>query len=339
MKYLFNKEDIDFLKSQLSTSKKIVITTHHKPDGDALGSSLALYNFLRIKNHLVNVISPSDYPEFLTWMEGNNEVINFQQQTELAKTLLNEAELIFCLDFNSPDRVENLQEPLLAASAIKILIDHHLDPKDFCKINFSFPTAAATCEIVYYFINALGENQHINRAIAECLYAGIMTDTGSFRFPSMTSDLHQVIASLMEAGARNYMIHENVYDNYSENRLRLLGYCIDEKLVVITKYKTAYITVSEAELNKFHFQTGDTEGIVNYALGIKGIVLAAFFSQKNGLVKISFRSHGDFSVKELAEKHFSGGGHKNAAGGKSLMTLQQTVDKFIALLPGLNPGI
>jgi phosphoesterase RecJ-like protein len=165
-----------------------------------------------------------------------------------------------------------------------------------------------------------------------------MTDTGSFRFPSMSPDLHRTVAKLMEAGARHSYVHEMVYDNFPEHRLRLLGYCLQEKLTVLNQHKTAYIAISEQELNAFHFRTGDTEGVVNYVLGIKGIRLAAFFSEKQGLVKISFRSHDDFSVKELAEKHFEGGGHKNAAGGKSLLSLQQTVDKFIALLPGLKLG-
>jgi len=326
------------VRKLLSTPKKIVIVTHYKPDGDAMGSSLALYHYLLLKNHQVNVVAPSDYPEFLWWMDGHSQVVNFQANPDKAKALFEQAEIIFCLDFNSPDRIEKLEAPLLSSGAVKVLIDHHLDPKDFCNYVFSFPKAAATCELVWHFIVACDDSGLVNRPIAECLYTGIMTDTGSFRFPSMSPGLHRVVALLMEAGARHSYVHEMVYDNFPEYRLRLLGFCLHEKLTVISQYNTAYIAISEQELNSFHFRTGDTEGIVNYVLGIKGIRLAAFFSEKQGLVKISFRSHDDFSVKELAEQHFEGGGHKNAAGGKSLLPLQQTVDKFIALLPGLKLG-
>ncbi len=328
--------EIAFLKDFLAVPKNIVITTHFKPDGDALGSSLGLYNFLLQENHKVAVIAPSDYPDFLNWMEGNDQVINFQLQADAARECLKKADLIFCLDFNDASRVEQLGDLLLASGAVKVLIDHHLDPKDFCQYTFSFPAAAATCELVYYFMEALGHHGFMNRAIAECLYTGIMTDTGSFRFPSMSASLHRVIASLLEAGARHSMIHELIYDSFRENRLRLLGFCISEKMVVLPRFRTAYIAVNEDELNRFKFQTGDTEGVVNYPLGISGIVLSAFFSEKQGMVKISFRSKEGFSVKELAENHFSGGGHQAAAGGKSFESLQQTVDKFIALLPGLK---
>lgn len=336
MKYNFADRDFEGFRQLLKTPKKIVITTHYKPDGDAIGSSLGLYNFFGLLNHQVTVVSPSDYPEFLWWMTGHSEVINYLTQQNIAETLIAEADLIFCLDFNSPDRVEKMESSLVKASAIKILIDHHLDPKSFCLYNFSFPEAAATCELLYYFIDALGKQDLITRDIAECLYTGIMTDTGSFRFKSMTADLHRVIAGLIEKGARNNYIHDMVYDNYQPNRLKLLGFCINEKLQVVAEYHTAIISISEKELSQFNYQTGDTEGIVNYALGIRGIKLAAFFSQNKQMIKISFRSKGDFSVKGLAETHFNGGGHNNAAGGKSFLSLQQTVDKFLALLPGLN---
>ena len=338
MYFSSHQDQLKKVNEMLSLPLQIVITTHHKPDGDAMGSALGLRNYLIQKQHQVYVVVPSDYPEFLYWMDGHESVINYQQQPAYANELLLTADLIFCLDFNDPARVENLRETLLASKAYKILIDHHLDAKEFCNITFSFPKAAATCELIYYFIEALSRSEQMNRSIAECLYTGIMTDTGSFRFPSMTAGLHRVIASLMEAGANNSWIHEQVYDNFSESRLRLLGYCLHQKLQVLHEYKAAYIALNEQELHTFNFQTGDSEGIVNYGLGIKGIKLAAFFSEKQGLVKISFRSRDGFSVKQLAEAHFSGGGHKNAAGGKSLLTLQQTVDKFIALLPGLKLG-
>jgi len=330
--------NVDSTKTLLSKPNKIVITTHFKPDGDAMGSSLGLYNYLSRKGHQVTVVTPSDYPEFLWWMEGNDKVVNFQSNPAAATELVTSADVIFCLDFNDPARIENMQQAVSDSAAVKILIDHHLDPKNFCNYTFSYPSSAATCELIYYFILAMGDSKMIDRTIAECLYTGIMTDTGSFRFPAMKPELHRVIATLMEAGARHSLLHELVYDNFSESRLRLLGYCLSRKLQVLSQYQTAFITLNEQEMNEYNFQTGDSEGIVNYGLGIKGVKLAAFFSEKQGLVKISFRSRDDFSVKELAEQHFNGGGHKNAAGGKSLLTLQQTVDKFIALLPGLKLG-
>jgi len=333
-----NREDVLMVKSLLSEPKKIVITTHHKPDGDAMGSSLGLYLYLLRKNHVVTVITPSDYPEFLNWLRGNEKVINYQLHPDAGNELIRSAEIIFALDFNDPGRVEKMQEAITTSDAIKILIDHHLDPKDFCRYTFSYPSSAATCELIYYFIQAIDGPGMIDADIAECLYTGIMTDTGSFRFPAMTAGLHRVIASLMESGARHSRIHELIYDNFSENRVRLLGYCLHQKLQVISEYHAALITLDEKEMNDFNFQPGDSEGFVNYALGIKGIMLAAFFSERQGLVKISLRSRDNFSVKELAEQHFEGGGHKNAAGGKSLAPLQQTVDKFIALLPGLKFG-
>ena len=219
------------------------------------------------------------------------------------------------------------------SNSTKVLIDHHLEPENVFDFLFSYPDAASTCELIYHFIVALGDRKVINKEIAECIYTGIMTDTNSFRYASMKSDTHRIIADLMDAGAENYKIHENVYDTYLENRLRLLGYALKDKLQVLQEYNTAFIALSQAELELFNFKTGDTEGIVNYALSIKGIKLAAFFSERDGEIKISFRSKGDFSVKELAAKYFEGGGHKNASGGKSDSSLDMTVEKFLDILP------
>lgn len=334
--YDFTGNDIASVAKLLSSPKKIIITTHFKPDGDAMGSSLGLYHFLLQSQHTVTVVTPSDYPDFLFWMPGNDKVVNFQLNNALAEQLFLEADLVFCLDFNTPERVEGLKPFLLETKAIKILIDHHPDPAKFCDYQFSFPQSAATGELVFYLFHALKQQNLINQPIAECLYTGIMTDTGSFRFPSMTGSLHRVIADLMDAGARKSMIHEKIYDDFTESRTRLLGYCLNDKLVILSQFQVAYIALSEKELNKFHYKTGDTEGIVNYGLGIKGIKMAVLFTEKQGLIKISFRSRDQVAVNRLAEQHFSGGGHKNAAGGKSLLSLTETVDKFIALLPGLK---
>jgi phosphoesterase RecJ-like protein len=331
-----DKESVNEIRELLKQPRKICITTHHKPDGDAMGSSLALYNYLKTKGHEVAVVSPSDYPEFLFWMPGNGDVVNYDTEKDRSIALIGEAEITFCLDFNTVSRMEKLGSYVAKSSAVKVLIDHHLDPEAFCRYTFSFPTSCATCELIYYFIIALDGESAITEPVASCLYAGIMTDTGSFRFSSMTEDTHRVIAQLIHAGASNYTIHEAVYDNFSENRTRFLGYCLGSKLVVLPEYRTAYISVTQEELNKYDHQTGDTEGIVNYALGIKGIRLAAFFCEKDGMIKISFRSKDRFSVKELSAKHFNGGGHTNAAGGRSFDSLESTIKKFIALLPGLT---
>ena len=332
----FDPEQIRSIREFLNTSRRIVITTHYKPDGDAMGSSLALYQHLASKGHQVTVITPSDYPDFLYWLPGNDTVVNFEYHPSKAKQLTENAELIICLDFNTASRVEKYAEFVLASNALKILIDHHLDPELFCDFTFSFPASCATCEIVYHFLVQTDSKTAISKPVAECLYTGIMTDTGSFRFASMTADTHMVIAELIRAGASNFTIHENIYDNFSLDRTRFLGHCIKEKLFVLPEFKTAYIVVTKEELKEYNHHSGDTEGIVNFALGIKGVRMAAFFCERDHLIKISFRSKDEFSVKELANKHFSGGGHRNAAGGRSVDTLENTVAKFLALLPELK---
>jgi phosphoesterase RecJ-like protein len=329
----FSKDDLTGLETLLSASKKIVITTHHRPDGDAMGSSLGLYNFLKKQSFDVTVITPSDYPDFLHWLPGHNNVINFEANQAASGEIISQADLLFCLDFNSFSRVEKMAALLEQSDAKKILIDHHLFPDDKFEIAFSYTSAASTSEIVYDLIAALGKKNLIGREIAECLYCGIMTDTNSFRYSSMKAGTHRIIADLMDSGAVNYRIHERVYDNSSESRMRLLGYSLYEKLTVLREYNTAYIALTSDDLNKFDFKSGDTEGIVNYALGISGIVLGVLFLERDGGVKISFRSKGDFSVQEMSSKYFSGGGHKNASGGFSASPLNDVVKKFVELLP------
>jgi phosphoesterase RecJ-like protein len=331
--YFFNPDYLAEVTKLIKEPKKICIVPHHKPDGDALGASLAMYQFLIQFNHEVVVVSPSDFPDFLAWMPGSNLVIDFLNNRKAAIEALKNAELIFCLDFNDPSRTELMKDALLQSAARKVLIDHHLSPQPFCEFTFSFPDACATSELVYHFICLTGFKYLINAQLAECLYAGIMTDSGSFRFPSMKAATHRVIADLMDAGALNYRIHENVYDNFSLDRTRFLGYCLSEKLVVLPEWRTAYFHVTKQELMRFHHQNGDTEGIVNYGLSIKGIVLSAFFCEKDDITKISFRSKDLFSVKDLAARHFSGGGHLNAAGGRSKLSLSETIKEFERLLP------
>lgn len=329
----FSESEISKVNELIKGSRNIVITTHHRPDGDAMGSSLGLYAYLVKRGCNVTVIAPSDYPDFLLWLPGNDKVIIFDEAKETSKELIATADLIFCLDFNWLNRVEDM-EPLLRNSlAKKVLIDHHLDPEKVYDHVFSFTEACSTCELIYRFIVAMGDKKMIDKDIAECLYCGIMTDTNSFRYSSMKADVHRIIADLMEAGAENYKIHERIYDTSTENRLRLLGYSLKDKLTVLPQFSTAFLALSNAELDMFNFKSGDTEGLVNYALSINGIRFAAFFSERDGMIKISFRSKGDFSVKDFSGKYFNGGGHKNASGGRSDISLHDTLKKFIDLLP------
>jgi len=329
----FNLADIDLLKAFLDRPRKLVVTTHHRPDGDAMGSSLALGAFLERKGHQVSVVTPSDYPDFLLWMPGQHMVTSFDQEPNKCLDAIRDAEGLFCLDFNTPSRTEKLANAITQCAALKVMVDHHLDPAPFCDITFSFNKSCATSELVFHLIDKLDSVDSINSAMATCLYTGIMTDTGSFRFSSMTADTHSIIAKLIQCGASNHEIHEQIYDNFSIDRTRFLGFCINEKLHVLPEYRTAYIAISHSELDQFNHQAGDTEGIVNFALGIKGIRLAAFFCERDGMIKISFRSKGDFSVKELSSMYFSGGGHTNAAGGKSHDSLEDTVKRFVEILP------
>ncbi len=317
----------------LDAPKKIIITTHHKPDGDAMGSSLAIYNYLKAKGHNPTIITPSDYPEFLYWLPGNEHVIEYPKQMEASQKLFDEAEIIFCLDYNNPNRTETLETVIVNSKAKKILIDHHLHPAPFCDYTFSYPLSCATCELVYQFIVAMEDASVINKAIAECIYCGIMTDTNSFRFETMTADTHRIVADLMDKGAENYKIHENVFDNFSFDRMKMVGFSLFNKLRMIPQFKTAFISLSKEDIAEFDSTTGDTEGIVNMALAIKDVKLAAFFYETPKLIKISLRSRGEFSVKEMAQTYFEGGGHRNAAGGKAYTSLDDAINKFVSILP------
>jgi phosphoesterase RecJ-like protein len=333
MKPEFNNLDLSRFKSLLDQKHTIVVTTHYKPDGDAMGSSLAWATYLRKLGHQVHVVIPSEFPGFLTWMEGSESVIDFIAKPEEARSLISSASLICCLDFNDPKRTEGMSKDLMESSAIKMVLDHHLNPQHFCEFTFSFPKVGSTAELVFHLIRALDSSYELSRDQAECIYAGIMTDTGSFRFNSVTSETHRVISTLLDAGARNNYVHEMIYDSYSENRLRFLGHCLLNCMVVLQDFKTVIFKISKTDMSTFDHAIGDLEGVVNYGLSIQGIVMAALFSERDGIVKISFRSKGDFSVMELAQKHFEGGGHKNAAGGRSFQSLNDTVSRFEKLLP------
>lgn len=322
------------LKEKLSAAERIVITTHFNPDGDAIGSALAMYHYFLLKGYEVAVMVPNSFPDFLAWMKGARDILIYEQDADQCSTLLKQAEIIFCLDYNAIQRTGNMQEAILGASAARVLIDHHLEPdKEHFDFLFSTVETSSTGELVYNFILAYGDADLINVDIATGIYVGIITDTGSFSYSCNHEETYRVVAELFRTGIDGGHIHRLVYDTFSESRLRLLGYCLSEKLVVLPGYKTAYIALSREELDRFNYQVGDTEGVVNYALSIKGIRFAVFFTERKDKVRLSFRSVGDFSVNEFAGKYFSGGGHKNAAGGDSYLSMDETIERFLTLLP------
>lgn len=327
-------QDILNVKQLLSSPQNIVIIPHKNPDGDAIGSTLGLYHYLKMGNHNVTVIAPNNYPHFLKWIPGEASILKYDTQHDESSTLLQAANIIFTLDFNALGRIGNMATAVENTEAIKIMIDHHQQPDDYAQYTYSDVSMSSTCEMVYNFIEMLDDVDKVNSDIATCLYTGIMTDTGSFRFSSTTSKTHQVIAHLIDKGANNSQIHNNIYDTNSYEQLQLLG-CALSNLKVIPEYKTAFITLSQKELNKFNFKKGDTEGVVNYGLSLEGVVFAAIFieSHQDNIIKISLRSKGEFSVNEFSRAHFEGGGHTNAAGGKSDLNLKETVEKFISILP------
>lgn len=328
------EQDIKEIKAMLSAPKHIVIVPHKNPDGDAMGSTLGLYHYLIKNNHNATVIAPNDYPEFLKWIPGQDEVIIHESDRTKAESLIENADIIFTLDFNALHRAGNMETGLTNSTAVKIMIDHHQQPDTYANYMFSDIAMSSTCEMVYRFINMLGDGAAIDDQIATCLYAGILTDTGSFRFSSTTSTTHLVTADLISKGADHSEIYNAIYDTNSYERLQLLGVAL-KNLKVLPEYRTAYITLTQEELNAANFRKGDTEGFVNYGLSIKNIIFAAIFIEhkQEGIIKISLRSKGDFSVNEFSRENFGGGGHTNAAGGKSDLGLIDTVEKFISILP------
>ncbi|MBX2947121.1 MAG: bifunctional oligoribonuclease/PAP phosphatase NrnA [Cyclobacteriaceae bacterium] len=318
----------------LSSARQVVIVTHHKPDADALGSSLGLAAYLKKKGHSVSVITPSDYPSFLNWLPGNDEVIIFHDRIEnqIAERVA-KAEIIFCLDFSALSRINSIGEMIRKSNAKKVLIDHHLEPEKFADFEQWDPKAASTAGLVYELLIELGDRAQIDANIADCLYAGLLTDTGGFRHNNTRREEFMIASDLVSLGANPTKVSKLIYDTNTLERLRLMGYVLSEKLVVLPEYKTAYITLTKEELEKFGSQSGDTEGFVNYGLSIEGIRLSVMIYQRNDEVKLSFRSLGDFSVNEMARKHFNGGGHKNASGGTSPVSLQATLENFLKILP------
>ena len=326
--------DWQSLKERLSSPLNIVVIPHKNPDGDAIGSCLAWARFLSKKGHQVKVIAPNDYPKFLKWLPGNEEVMIYDHVSARAEKAILEAELICTLDFNALSRAGNISGALEKASGDFLMIDHHEQPDDYASYTYSVPSMSSTCEMVYHALDHLGELSSLDADMASCLYTGIMTDTGSFKYPSTTATTHRVVADLIEIGAQHHQIQRHVFDNNKPARLALLGKSLSN-LVRLEDFSTAYMSLSQEELDTEGYSKGDTEGFVNYALGIEGVIFSALFTEnrEEGIIKISFRSIGDFSVNTFAREHFEGGGHQNAAGGRSRLSLQQTLERFESLLP------
>lgn len=313
----------------LQVPRKTVITMHQKPDPDAMGSSLALAGILAQLGHSVTVISPTNWPDFLKWMPGCKNVIDFEANREKAINALDAAEWLFCLDFNAMYRTKHLADKLKEADCVKILIDHHEQPEtESFNYGISVTAKSSTCEMVYDFIVESGNTDLINEDIASCLYAGIIGDTGSFRFPATSSDVHKMVAVLKQKGLKHSLIHENLYDNFLEDRLRFLGHVLLYRMEVFYEYNAALIVIPKSDLLKFNVRTGDTEGLVNYPLSIQGIKIAGLVIDRDEERKWSFRSKGNIDVNTFARKYFNGGGHFNASGGRSADSLQKTVQQF-----------
>lgn len=327
------EEDILAIQNLLTTPKKIAIIPHRSPDGDAMGSTLALYHFLLKLNHLPTVIAPNDFPNFLAWLPSSETVLIYENDRINTTKILNEAEIVFTLDFNALHRTGEMEQVLSKLTVPMIMIDHHQKPDDYATVTYSNTAFGSTCEMIYNFISFLDKKELIDKTIATCIYTGILTDSGSFRFPSTTSTTHRVVADLIDIGIENSQIYTNLFDNNSYNSLQLLGRAL-QNMKVKPEFKTAYISLSQSELDEYHYEKGDTEGIVNYGLTIKGIIFAAIFIEhrEENIIKISFRSQGDFDVNQFARENFNGGGHINAAGGKSYLSLTETVKKFENLI-------
>lgn len=324
-------QPIQDIYPQLGAPRKVVVTTHQKPDPDAMGSSLGLYHFLRKLGHEVTVISPTNWATWLNWMPAADKVLDYESsgQTEKANAALAAADWLFCLDFNTFIRTRHLASALQAFTGTRVLIDHHQQPDEASfQFGISDTSKSSTCEMVYDFIVNSGRADLIDVDIAECLYAGVMADTGSFRFATTTASVHSMVADLKNRGLEHAQVHENIYDNFLENRLRFIGHVLSNRMEVFYEYNTALIAISKKDLLRFQIKTGDTEGLVNYPLSIQGIRLSALVIDRDEERKWSFRSKGGFDTNTFARKYFNGGGHYNASGGRSQDSLEQTVEQF-----------
>lgn len=320
-------------KKYIGYVDKIVIVSHVSPDGDAVGSSLGLYHFLLEMDKQVNIIVPNDFPDFLRWMKGANDIIVYERSPEIAEETIAAAELIFCLDFNVLKRIEKLAPFVEQSKAKKVMLDHHPQPDEFCNVTMSYPQISSTSEMVFRLICRMGFFEDINQHCAECIYTGMMTDTGAFTYNSNNPEIYYIIGELIKKGIDKDEIYALVYNTSSVDRLRLQGYVLYEKMKIFESYRTALIVLSSNELKQFAFRKGDTEGLVNMPMSIGNVIFSVFIKEDDGFVKLSLRSKGDFPCNRFAAEHFNGGGHLNASGGEYYGTLEDAVKLFESVLP------
>ena len=331
---MFNSYQLDSIRQIIQSTVPVSIVVHRNPDGDALGSSIGLKLYLEKRyNRKVQVIIPDPFPEFLDWLPEATSTLEFEKNKNQTTDVLNQSGLIFCLDFNHPSRVGSMEEVLRKTTGVKVMIDHHQEPDDFVDFMCSETSASSTCELVLEFIQADGGDAFLDEHIAKCLYTGIMTDTGSFRFSATTPKTHVMAARLMETGFEHWKIHEAIFNQNSLHKLQLWGYALSQKMFQLPGLNTCYFVITAKELEEHNYQEGDLEGLVNFALSIRGTVLGVMFSERKGGVRMSFRSIGDFPANQLSKKYFNGGGHINAAGGSSETSLDETVNLFLKVLP------
>lgn len=312
--------------------EQIVLVAHENPDGDAVGSAVGLAEMLKNQGHETTVLVPNDFPRFLKWFSSKTEIIIYSKNKKEAKERLNNAGILFCVDFNEPKRAGHLEKKIIKFDKPKVLIDHHPNPSEFVDFMISEPGYSSTAELIFDVAGILDIKKYLNREAAEALYTGIMTDTGSFSYNTNNSNTFKVVAELITFGINTDEIQSKVYHNFSADRMRMLGHCLKNNMEVFSEYRSAVIYISKLELGKYEYQPGDTEGFVNYPLSINNIVFSALFIEQDGFVKASFRSKGTFPANEFSRSHFEGGGHRNAAGGESKLKLNETVEKFRKLL-------
>lgn len=336
---IIHEEKIQKAKKYVEKGESFVIVTHVSPDGDALGSSLGLYHFLtNYGKDNVTVVVPNEFPQFYRWMPGAKDIVTHEKYPDFAEQLIRDADVIFCLDFNEPKRIEKLAPAVLASEGRKVMIDHHLNPADFCRVTLSCPEMSSTSEMVFRFICRMGMFDLLNRDAAACIYTGMMTDTGSFTYNSNRPEIYTIVSELIRKGIDKDLIYRKVFQVYSESRLRLQGYVLYEKMKIYPKKKAALITLSQEELKRFHYTSGDSEGFVNMPLSIEGVSFSVFIRQDRDYIKVSLRSVGDFPCNLFASRYFNGGGHKNASGGEFYGSLAEAVAVFEKGLKEFNPN-
>lgn len=323
-----NTIDWHKLKQELKLAKLVLITSHQSPDGDAVGSALALHNYFKKIGIVSNVLLPDEFPSFYNWMTSSDEIVLYNTEEEKSNQLITRADVIFSLDYNDLKRVGEMGVKIEQSGATKVMIDHHLYPKDFADITYSDSNKCSTAQMIFEVIEAMGDVNLITPEIGACIYTGLVTDTGSFRFSSVDEKTHQIAGFLINKGLKQHLVHEAIFNQNSLDRVKLRGFILSEKLIHFPELKSTIISLSKTESDHFNVQSGDTEGLVNTALSIKGTNVAAFFREADDKIKISFRSIGDVKVNELSEKYFNGGGHKNAAGGMSKLDLEETIELF-----------